>query len=112
VAKNNGGYNGKGFIDFQGPSGEHLNWLIQAKTAGKYKLSIRYALAGGNRPLRLKVNGKVVAKALPFNSTGSWTTWKSITANTALKAGSNDIRLESTGSSGPNVDSLTITRKP
>jgi hypothetical protein len=112
VAKNNGGYIGKGFIDFQAASGEHLNWLIQAKTAGKYKLSIRYALADGNRPLRLKVNGKVVAKALPFNSTGSWITWKSITANIALKTGANDIRLESTGSSGPNVDSLTISRKP
>ena len=112
VAKNNGGYIGKGFIDFQAASGEHLNWLIQAKTAGKYKLSIRYALADGNRPLRLKVNGKVIAKALPFNSTGSWITWKSITTNTALKAGANDIRLESTGSSGPNVDSLTISRKP
>ena len=28
-----------------------------------------------------------------------------------LKAGGNDIRLESTGASGPNIDSLTIERK-
>ena len=110
VAKNNGGFTGKGFIDFQGPSGESLKWLIQTKTAGECTLSFRYALAGGNRPLQLKINGKVIAKALPFSSTGGWTTWKTLTATGSLKAGTNDIRLESTGSSGPNIDNLTIER--
>ena len=112
LATNNGGYTGKGFVDFQANSGEHLNWLIQTKKAGECALSFRYALADGRRPLRLKVNGKVIAKALPFNSTGGWTTWKSIGAIAPLKVGVNDVRLESTGASGPNVDNLTITRKP
>ena len=111
LAKNNGGYTGKGFIDFQEPSGEHLKWLIQTKSGGGCTLSFRYALAGGSRPLQLKVNGKIIAKALPFKGTGSWTTWKSIAAIAPLKTGVNEILLESTGSSGPNVDSLTIERK-
>jgi hypothetical protein len=111
MAKNNGGYTGKGFIDFQEPNGEYLKWLIQTKNIGKYTLLFRYALAGGNRPLQLKVNGKVVTKSMPFKGTGSWTTWKSISSNVVLKAGTNEILLESTGASGPNVDSLTIERK-
>jgi endoglucanase len=110
VAKNNGGYTGNGFIDFQAASGEHLNWLIQTKTAGKHTLIFRYALGGGNRPLQLKVNDKVTNKALPFTDSGGWTSWKTITTTASLKAGVNDIRLESTGSSGPNIDNLTIER--
>ena len=110
MAKNNGGYTGKGFIDFQAASGEYLNWLIQTKTAGEHTLIFRYALTDGSRPLQLKVNGKVIIKALPFASTGSWTNWKTLTTPASLKAGVNDIRLESTGSSGPNIDNLTIER--
>ena len=112
IAKNNGGYTGKAFVDFQADSGEHLNWIIQTKDASECSLSFRYALAGGSRPLQLKVNGKVIAKALPFISTGSWANWKSISIDVPLKAGLNEIRLESTGSSGPNIDNLTITTKP
>ena len=110
VAKNNGGYTGKGYIDFQASSGEHLNWLIQTKSAGGHTLIFRYALTDGSRPLQLKVNGKVIIKTLPFASTGSWTNWKTLTTTASLKAGVNDIRLESTGSNGPNLDNLTIDR--
>ncbi len=111
MAKNNGGYTGKGFTDFQADSGEHLNWLIQIKDGGAYSLSFRYALAGGNRPLQLKVNGKDIAKALPFISTGSWLNWKSISIDAPLKVGLNEILVESTGASGPNIDHLLIRRK-
>ena len=110
VAKNNGGYTGKGYIDFQASSGEHLNWLIQTKSAGGHTLIFRYALIDGSRPLQLKVNGKVIIKTLPFASTGSWTNWKTLTTTASLKAGVNDIRLESTGASGPNIDNLTLER--
>ncbi len=112
LAKNNGGYTGKGFVDFQASTDEHLNWIIQTKKASECSLSFRYALAGGNRPLQLKVNGKVISKALPFISTGSWTSWSTLAATATIKIGANDIRLESTGASGPNIDNLTITRKP
>ena len=111
VARNSRNYTGKGFVDFQTDSGEHLNWFIQTKNADKYSFSFRYALANGSRPLQLKVNGSVIAKALPFTSTGSWENWKTLAITANLKLGANDIRLESTGASGPNVDSLTISAK-
>jgi hypothetical protein len=111
IAKNSHSYTGKGFADFQADSGEHLNWIIQTKDASECSLSFRYTLAGGSRPLQLKVNGKVIAKALPFIATGSWVNWKSISIDAPLKAGLNEIRLESTGTSGPNVDHLNIKLK-
>ena len=111
TAKNNDGYTGKGFADFQNDSGEHLKWLIQIKDREEYLLSFRYALAGGDRPLQLKINGKVITKALPFISTGSWANWKPISIAAPLKVGLNEILLESTGTSGPNIDHLLIKRK-
>jgi glucose/arabinose dehydrogenase len=110
VAKNTGGFIGKGFIDFQAAAGEHLNWLIQTKTAGEHTLTFRYALNGGNRPLQLKINDKVINKALLFTDSGGWTNWKILTTTASLNAEVNDIRLESTGSNGPNLDNLTIDR--
>ena len=110
LATNNGGYTGKGYVEFQANSGEYLIWLIQPKKAGECALSFRYALADGRRPLQLKVNGKVIIKALPFVSTGSWTSWKSISTTAPHTAGLNEIRLESTGASGPNIDHLLIRR--
>ena len=111
TAKNNDGYTGKGFADFQNDSGEHLKWLIEIKDKEEYFLSFRYALAEGDRPLQLKVNGKVITKALPFISTGSWANWKPISIAAPLKVGLNEILLESTGTSGPNIDHLLIKRK-
>ena len=107
----NGGFSGKGYADFLGKSGEHLEWIVSAPEATTYQLAFRYALAGGNRPLALKVNGKVIQKSLPFNDTGDWTSWKDLNTETALQKGENQIRLESIGASGPNVDRLTLERR-
>ena len=107
----NGGFSGKGYADFVGKSGEHLEWIVTAPEATTYQLAFRYALAGGNRPLTLKVNGKVIQKSLPFNDTGDWTSWKDLNTETALQKGENQIRLESIGASGPNVDRLTLKRR-
>ncbi len=107
----NGGFSGKGYADFVGKSGEHLEWIVTAHESATYQLAFRYALAGGNRPLALKVNGKVIQKSLPFNDTGDWTSWKDLITDAALQKGENQIRLESIGASGPNVDRLTLKRR-
>lgn len=109
--RHNSGYTGKGYADFNAGSGEYLEWLVTTKEAGKCHLTFRYAVAGGNRPLHLKLNGKLIQKPLPFNDTGSWTTWKDLSVEAALRKGENLIRLESYGASGPNVDRLTLERR-
>src|SRR5262249_59619787 len=44
----------------------------------------------------------------PFDTTGSWTTWRTQAVTAVLNAGTNTIRTTSTGSTGgPNLDSLS-----
>tara|TARA_Y100000588_G_scaffold71896_1_gene74117 strand:+ start:2263 stop:4233 length:1971 start_codon:yes stop_codon:yes gene_type:complete len=109
--RSNAGYTGKGYADFGTRTGEILEWRVQLSTTEKYTLNFRYAVAGGNRPLRLKINGKITQKSMPFNDTGNWTTWKDISANAELKAGENIIQLESIVAAGPNIDRLQVTRQ-
>lgn len=103
-----GGFNGTGFVDFVGPTGESIEWTVNAVQAGLYKLEFRYALGAGNRPLRIDLNGAPVAASTAFPATGSFTTWGTVTTTVTLNLGVNTVRATSVGSSGPNVDSLTV----
>lgn len=108
--RNNAGFTGKGFADFQGRTGESVVWIIEIEEAGVYELNFRYAVAGGARPLKLRVNSKPEAgQQLPFEDSGSWTTWTIQSAQAELLRGRNVIQLDSFGASGPNVDSLEIS---
>lgn len=112
VQRNNQGFTGKGFADFKGNTAEWIEWRIEVKDAGQYQAAFRYALEGGERPLRLKVNNAIIATAMPFKATGGWTTWKPLTTSITLKQGINLIRLEATGKSGPNIDHLELKPYP
>jgi hypothetical protein len=102
------GFNGTGFVDFVGPTGESITWTVNAVQAGLYRLQFRYALGAGNRPLRIDLNGTPVAVSTAFPATGSFTTWGTITMTVTLNLGANTVSVTSIGSSGPNVDSLTV----
>ena len=103
------GYTGTGFVDYVGSTGESVEWTVTVPGAGTYKLEFRYALNGANRPLRISVNGTVVNPSMAFPSTGGWTTWGTVSMATTLSAGANTIRAMSIGSSGGNLDSLTVS---
>lgn len=109
IATNATGYTGSGFADYQAASGEYLQWTVQAAQSGTYRLRLRYALASGsNRPLALSVDGNLVT-TWSCPPTGSWNTWGHQDVTTTLSAGTHTVRLASTGQSGPNVDSLTVS---
>ncbi|MBN2712132.1 MAG: carbohydrate-binding protein, partial [Planctomycetes bacterium] len=109
IVSNNDGYTGTSFVDYANASDDYIEWTVYAGSTGVYNLSFRYALAAANRPLKLTVNGSVVDDSLDFNPTSSWSTWTNVSLNTNLVSGSNTVRLTAIGSSGGNVDSLTIT---
>jgi uncharacterized delta-60 repeat protein len=110
VASAQPGYEGSGYGDYLHPSGDYIEWAVDAANAGTVSLKFRYANgSAGNRPLQLTVNGIVVNANLAFPPTGSWTTWLISSANANLVAGINTIRLTATGSSGPNVDNLSFS---
>jgi hypothetical protein len=102
------GYTGTGYVDYQKASGDYIEWTVSVGAAGPFTLAFRHANGAGTRSLQLRVNGAVVLSALAFPSTGSWATWREVTAAVTLNAGANTIRLTATGSSGPNVDALTV----
>ena len=118
VRADNAGYTGRGYVDFLANSGERLTWKVYAFQTDSHFIKIRYANGGHtNRPMTLRYGNGAFQQTLQFRPTGSWTTWGAETIFIPLNAdgpaaGANLIWLESVGSSGPNVDSMIITRPP
>jgi hypothetical protein len=103
------GYTGTGFVDYINPSADYIQWTVSVPSTGSYTLDFRYGNGGAtNRPLELRVNQALVNSSLPFASTGTWTNWSLSSAPVSLNAGTNTIRLTAIGSSGANIDSLTV----
>ena len=108
TASGNGGFSGKGYVDFGAAGGQWVEWIVEVNKPGSRKIAIRYAVEGGGRPLKLLVNGKPIGdKPLPFADSGGWTNWADQEAEASFKKGKNRIRLESVGA-GPNVDHLRV----
>ena len=109
VGSENAGFTGSGYADFVGLSGEFLEWTVNSTTARTATLEFRYANGtASDRPLELRVNGSVLNSRLSFTGTGAWTTWRTVSVTVTLQAGANRIRVTSIGSSGANIDSLTV----
>ncbi|WP_405600423.1 PQQ-dependent sugar dehydrogenase [Streptomyces sp. NBC_01410] len=110
VESNHAGYSGTGFVNFQAVAGASVEFTVDSAQAAAAKLDFRYANGStASRAMDITVNGTPVADDLAFPVTGAWTTWKTVTANAALKAGSNKIRATTSAGDGPNLDKLTVT---
>ena len=110
VATNHAGASGGVFVDITGNSSNtYISWDVNVPSAGTYVVALRYALAGGTRPMTLQVNGSNVA-TVPFTATGSWSSWGSVVQAVTLSQGNNQIRVIAAGSSGPNIDLLTVSQ--
>jgi len=107
----NQGHRGSGYLDFGNTAGQFVEWTINVEKAGEHLLRFRYA-SGGDRPLKLSVDGKtdLLAPTLPFRSTGSWYNWTYAEAKRNLTPGKHLVRLTSVKNTGPNVDRLEIIR--
>ncbi|MCS7477783.1 TIM-barrel domain-containing protein [Umezawaea endophytica] len=109
IGSRHAGYTGNGYVDYTNATGDHVEWTVTVRAAGTRALGFRYANGGTtDRPLTISVDGTVVG-TLSFAPTGAWTTWATARLDAALPAGSAvRIRATATGSSGANLDSLTI----
>jgi archaellin len=102
-------YNGEGYVEFNNPSGDFIEWTVNVPSAEEYILNFRYSLKDTiNRPLELKVNDLIVVDSLDFPVTSYWTVWQSVSISLTLNAGDNTIRLSSIGLSGSNIDELVL----
>src|SRR4051812_48077558 len=104
-----GGFTGTGYADYRNGSGDSVEWTVDVADDGAYDLGVRFANGGsGDRPLQLSIDGAVAGDVLSFPSTGDWTRWETVTHTVTLSAGTHAVRLTAVGSSGANVDSLTV----
>ena len=97
------------YVDYINSSVDYIEWTVTASNAGTYGLSFKYALSSGNRPLTIGVNGAALSPNLAFPSSGSFANYASVIKQVALKKGANLVRATAAGSSGANMDSLTVT---
>lgn len=100
------------YVNLSNDAGKGITWAVHAEQAGSYTIQFRYANWGSQAALEaaIRVNGVVIAHALPFPKTGGWNYWGNSSVFTVvLNAGNNIIRLETTiASEFANIDSLTI----
>ena len=85
---------------------------IDAEAGGRWRIRARYA-AGESRPIRVLVDGEVIAEAFCGESTGSFEVealrWSTIEVD--LPAGANRIRFERAGAF-PHLDRLVFVSQP
>ncbi len=108
VSSSRPGYTGTGFVDYIHNYNDYVEWTVNRNSEGPAALVFRYSSSGKAHPLRIIVNGTVVASRFSFPNTGSWSAWRTVSLNAALKAGANKVRATAIGYSGPNMDNLTV----
>lgn len=107
VSKNHSGYSGTGFADYTSNIGDYIEWTVNTSSASAASLTFRYANGTtSNRPLKLTVNGTVIASSLALRPTGSWNTWANASITTNLIQGVNKVRLTTIASVNANIDRL------
>jgi beta-galactosidase len=103
-------YKGSGFVRFDGKEGAITWYQENDGEAGDYSIRFRYMHnnEGERHPMKLFVNDEYI-RTLEFKPTGGWEKeWKFVPTIITLKAGANNIKLETTGESGPFVDELFV----
>ncbi|UMB54135.1 DUF4982 domain-containing protein [Lutibacter sp. A64] len=110
VSKDAHRYKGSGFVRFDGKEGAITFYQENDGEEGDYSIRFRYMHNNEEElhTMKLYLNDEFV-RTLEFKSTGGWEKeWKFMPAILRLKAGANNIRIETTGKSGPFIDELFI----
>ncbi|MNC78521.1 Exo-beta-D-glucosaminidase precursor [compost metagenome] len=55
------------------------------------------------------MNGSKVISNAAFTATGAWSSWGEKTVQVAMNVGTNTVKVVTTGTEGPNVDSINVT---
>ncbi|MGB5418386.1 glycoside hydrolase family 2 TIM barrel-domain containing protein [Algibacter sp.] len=103
-------YKGSGFVRFDGKEGAITWYQENDGEPGDYSIRFRYMHnnEGQLHPMKLYVNDEYIS-TLEFNATGGWEKeWKFVPTIVVLQSGANNIKLETTGESGPYIDELFV----
>ena len=103
-------YKGSGFVRFDGKEGSVEFYQENDGEGGDYSIRFRYMHnnEGELHPMKLYVNDEYI-RTLEFKPTGGWEKeWKFVPTIITLKAGANNIKIETAGESGPFIDELFL----
>ncbi len=106
-----GGFSGEAYVNFNQTKGAAIAWTVAVMEDGPCVLTFRYALGGGNRPLKIAVDGTTVKEEMAFPDSGGWSTWTTATLELELKKGEHVVTAETIGKEGPNMDCLQVGTK-
>ena len=118
----NAGYIGEGYANVDNEVGSYVTYGVTAAKAGTYTLYVRFA-NGGNSARGFRVSTKVTADldtnaiedaqsitlvdSASMESTGAWTTYKTISVEVKLSEGYNEITFTSLEKDGmANIDAI------
>ena len=101
------GYTGDGYYDFDISKSSYGTWKISSGVDARTTMGIRFANGDPTpRDMILVVNGEEI-ETVGMDSTGGWSTWKTVSVEIDLNEGENEITLKSTKKSGgPNIDAF------
>lgn len=109
IRTQHGGFSGWGYIDIADKTGGWLEFVMRKPSGSTETLTIHYANGGSSRSYSVSLNGTLLG-SLSFPSTGSWSTWGTVTYQIALVQGVNRIRFASTtNNTNANIDKLVLS---
>jgi len=92
-----------GFID----AGDWMDYSVDVKSSGRYKVEYRVASQNGGGNIQLRAGTTTLATtAVPF--TGGWQTWSTVSATVPLTAGKQTLRVHA-GTGGYNLNWIRFT---
>jgi len=103
-------YSGSGFVKFDDKEGAITFYKENDGEAGDFNIRIKYMHNNTDKlyPMKLFVND-VYVKTFEFSPTGSGEKeWKFVNTIINFNRGANNIRLETTGKSGPYIDEMFV----
>ncbi|WP_044639659.1 sugar-binding domain-containing protein [Siansivirga zeaxanthinifaciens] len=103
-------FKGTGFVKFDNEEGSITFYQENDGEAGDFSIRFGYMHndEGKTYPMKLFVND-IYIKTFEFEATGGWIqNWQYVNTIVNFKSGANNIRLETTGQSGPYIDEMYI----
>lgn len=104
----NSGYNGTGYVNFAGDGESSVSIPVTVGAAGEYAVTLTYAHGKADVRHLTVTTSESAAQTLSFGSTGSWSTWDSVTVTVILPAGESVIVIATDGADGPNLDQISL----
>ena len=89
--------------------GDWMDYSYNAPAAGSYTVNLRIASAVSGAQFQIKNAGGTVLATVYVPNTGGWQTWQTISTTITLPAGTQTLRLQSSGSAGWNINWWELT---